>query len=200
MPYPVLLYDWTESLELKHMTCTQAIRRGTWLAAQLQLVFVFVMVLLAIQAQLHLSSLPQSTLDRVLALAVPYIATLVVAAVMFRQPWDLPPKKDAVKGASLDRSEEQRNPEQASEGAEVDSRIQRQPSEPAREVDSGPQTLSGQQVSISPRITTLSKVAVIYASGPRLLYMVTAQCSLVMPCISKCSVLQLIHTHSSRAC
>jgi len=144
----VLLCDWTGSPELRQMSCMQAIRRGTWLAAQLQLTFVFVMVLLAIQAQLYLSSLPQSTLNRVSVLAVPYIATLLVAAVMFRQPWDLPPKKDAAKGARLDRSEEEQNPEQASEGAEVDSRVQRQPSELVHEVDLGSQRLSGQQVGI----------------------------------------------------
>ena len=126
----------------------QAIRRGTWFASQLQLVFVFVVVLLTIQAQLYLSNLPQSNLIRVSAAAVPYIATLVVAAAMFCQPWDLPPRKDAAQGAGSKNNEEQRDPEQALEGAEVDSRGQQQPSEPAREVNSGFQRLSGQRVSI----------------------------------------------------
>ena len=84
--------------ELVLPCCMQAIRRGTGLAVQLQVLFVCVVLLLTLQAQHYLAGLPHSTRTNTLAAAVPYLATLVVAVALLCHPWDLPGKQKAARG------------------------------------------------------------------------------------------------------
>ncbi len=84
---------------------------------QLQVVFVFVVVLLAAQAQAYLSGLPASTLVRLAAVLVPYIACLPVAAIMCWAPWELPPKE----APAVDAVSASREAEEAPNHAEVDT-------------------------------------------------------------------------------
>ena len=87
---------------------------------QLQVVFFFVVVLLAVQAQLCLSGLPHTRLVHAAAALVPYIAVLAVAAVMCWAPWELPAKRRL----AVEATSPSREPEEATGGAEVDSREQ----------------------------------------------------------------------------
>ena len=125
--------QWQNAVSCNRLTanCAQAIRRGTLIGMQLQVVFVFVVVLLAAQAQVYLSGLPSSTLARAAAVLVPYIAVLTVAAVMCWAPWELPAKRPpatAVTPAS-------REPEEATHGAEVDTREHQPAAEGASEAE-----------------------------------------------------------------
>ena len=121
----------------------QAIRRGTWVAVQLQLVFILVMALLAIQARLYLSGLPDSILVRTSVTAVPCIVYLAILVVLDKQLWRVPAKRAPAVGDASASQE----PEEATAPAEVDSRQR----EPAVEDDSGAERPSEQLVRAVPR-------------------------------------------------
>ena len=105
--------------ELVLPCCMQAIRRGTGLAVQLQVLFVCVVLLLTLQAQHYLTGLPQSARTNTLTAAVPYLATLVVAVALLSHPWDLPGKQEAARGVrSGSNQQEQEAPEETPEGDE----------------------------------------------------------------------------------
>lgn len=105
--------------ELVLPCCMQAIRRGTGLAVQLQVLFVCVVLLLTLQAQHYLTGLPQSARTNTLTAAVPYLATLVVAVALLCHPWDLPGKQEAARGVrSGSKQQEQEAPEETPEGDE----------------------------------------------------------------------------------
>ena len=118
--------------------CVQAIRRGTWVAVQLQLVFILVMALLAIQARLYLSGLPDSILVRTSVTAVPCIVYLAILVVLDKQLWRVPAKSAPAVGDASASQE----PEEATAPAEVDSRQR----EPAVEDDSEAERPSEQLV------------------------------------------------------
>lgn len=97
--------------------CVQAIRRGTWLAVQLQTLFVCVVLLLTLQAQHYLAGLPHSARTNTLAAAVPYLGIMGVAVALLCHPWDLPRKQEAARGVRLGNDQqEQEAPAETPEG------------------------------------------------------------------------------------
>ena len=67
------------------LLCLQAIRRGTWLAVQLQLVFACMAFLLTFQALQYASQQPQSGWLHALEAAAPYLAASAVAGALLSQ-------------------------------------------------------------------------------------------------------------------
>ncbi|CAL8462122.1 g1653 [Coccomyxa elongata] len=71
----------------------RAIRRGTWLAVQLQAVWVLLLVLASVLAHVFLSQQPHSFLKSLAQAAVPVLTTLCALSALSWQPWQLPPAK-----------------------------------------------------------------------------------------------------------
>ena len=105
----------------EYLLCLQAIRRGTWLAVQLQLVFACMAFLLTFQALQYASQQPQSGWLHALEAAAPYLAASAVAGALLCQPWAIARQKEASDSDAISGSREH-EPEHAaaSEGAKRD--------------------------------------------------------------------------------
>ena len=108
---------WLVELTLCYLVCMQAIRRGTWLAVQLQLVFACMAVLLTFQALQYISQQPQSGWLHALETAAPYAAASAVAGALLCQPWTIPRQRQA-SDSSAKLGSSQREPEQAAASAD----------------------------------------------------------------------------------
>ena len=102
----------------------QAIRRGTWLAVQLQLVFACMAFLLTFQALQYASQQPQSGWLHALEAAVPYLAASAVAGALLCRPWAIARRKESSDTDAISGSREP-EPEHAaaSEGAKRDENM-----------------------------------------------------------------------------
>ena len=101
--------------------CMQAVRRGTWLAVQLQLVFACMAFLVTFQALQYASQQPQSGWLHALEAAAPYLAASAVAGTLLCRPWAIASRKEASDSSASSGSREH-EPEHAaaSEGAKRD--------------------------------------------------------------------------------
>ncbi|BDA45975.1 probable phosphatidylinositol 3,4,5-trisphosphate-dependent Rac exchanger protein at N-terminal half [Coccomyxa sp. Obi] len=77
----------------------RAIRRGTWLAVQLQTVWVLLLVLASVLAQHFLSQQPSSFLKSLAQAAVPVLTALCALSALSWQPWQLPAAKKLPEAA-----------------------------------------------------------------------------------------------------
>ena len=103
----------------------QAIRRGTWLAVQLQTLFVCVVLLLTVQAQHYLAGLPHSARTNTLVAAVPYLGIMVVAVALLYHPWELPRKQEAARDVrSGSNQPEQEAPAETPKGEGGEGEVQ----------------------------------------------------------------------------
>ena len=112
---------WLYEAAPEYLLCLQAIRRGTWLAVQLQLVFACMAFLLTFQALQYASQQPQSGWLHALEAAAPYLAASAVAGALLCQPWAIARRKEASDSDAISGSREH-EPEHAaaSEGAKRD--------------------------------------------------------------------------------
>lgn len=81
------------AMSVSMLASMQAIRRGTWLAVQLQAVWVLLLVLASVLANHFLSQQPHSFLKSLVQAAVPVLTTMCALSALTWQPWQLPPAK-----------------------------------------------------------------------------------------------------------
>jgi hypothetical protein len=99
----------------------QGIRRGTWLAIQLQVAWVLLIALGAalLQQRISASSAPGSASDGIAGVMLPVLASLIALSALALRPWQLAPPKQREAGEGSSR-EEGAQPGKEDGGKEVD--------------------------------------------------------------------------------
>ena len=133
----------------------QAIRRGTWLALQLQAVWVLLLVLASVLAQHFLSQQPPSVFNSLAQAAVPVLTVLCALSALCWQPWQLPAAEKLPEAAPA--APETKTPA----GAAEESQAPRAPGVRRLDVGADATAEGREKAEEGAQLCTLSKVCCI---------------------------------------